>query len=89
MSFPVIVGLCMTLVVTVIGYKIGFYFGTQPYESEWIRVDATGDTVTPTTVFVCENCHNKRMHNTLYCGCCGRQMRYGKHFNDEELLKLR
>lgn len=48
------------------------------FESEWLIIKLKNDSVEPTDIFICKECHQHENINWRYCKNCGRRMINGK-----------
>lgn len=43
-------------------------------ESEWLIIKLKNDSIEPTDIFVCKNCHMHETINARFCKNCGSRM---------------
>lgn len=49
----------------------------QECKSKWLIIKLQNDSIEPTYIFVCENCHQHEENNYRYCKNCGSRMMNG------------
>lgn len=47
------------------------------HESEWLIIKLKNDSIEPTDIFVCKNCHMRETINARFCKNCGSRMMNG------------